>query len=143
MRFFRLFLIFFFTAYIFGCTEKTTFSGKIITKEDLSNIKLLDKDDLIRRFGPPSYIDNILNKYFYYTEKNKIKNFYEKTTEYSYLFIFKLDEENNIVSSESINLLNEDLALYNENKTLNNIIERGWIERIFGGVGPNKLPNSP
>jgi hypothetical protein len=143
MWFFRLFLIFFFTAYIFGCTEKTTFSGKIITKEDLSNIKLLDKDDLIRRFGPPSYIDNILNKYFYFTEKRKIKNFYNSKIEYSYLFVFQIDNKNKIIKQEAINLLTEKKHKYKNKETQNNIIKRGLIEKVFGGVGTNQFPSSP
>ena len=90
MSFYRLLFIFFFTTYIFGCAEKTIFSGKIITEQELLNIKLLNKDDLIRKFGPPSYVDDIFNKYFYFTEKRKTKNFYNSKTEYSYLFVFQI-----------------------------------------------------
>ena len=143
MKFLRLFLIFFFIAYIFGCAEKTTFSGKIITEEDLSNIKLLDKDDLIRRFGPPSYIDNILNKYFYFTEKRKIKNFYNSKIEYSYLFVFQIDNKNKIIKQEAINLLTENKHKYKNKETQNNIIKRGLIEKVFGGIGANQFPSSP
>ncbi|MBT6198270.1 MAG: hypothetical protein HOI06_05720 [Pelagibacteraceae bacterium] len=143
MWFFRLFLIFFFTAYIFGCAEKTTFSGKIITEEDLSNIKLLDKDDLIRRFGPPSYIDNILNNYFYFTEKRKVKNFYNSKIEYSYLFVFQIDNKNKIIKQEAINLLTENKHKYKNKETQNNIIKRGLIEKVFGGIGANQFPSSP
>ena len=143
MKLSSFFLVIFFVLYTFGCVEKTTFSGKIINHNDLSKLNISNKKELYSKFGLPSYIDEIQKTYFYYTEKNKTKNFYNKKTEYSYLFIFKLDENNNVVSSESINLLNDDFAVYNENKTPNNIIERGWIEKIFGGVGPEKLPNSP
>ena len=143
MKFLRLFLIFFFIAYIFGCAEKTTFSGKIITEEDLSNIKLLDKDDLIRRFGPPSYIDNILNKYFYFTEKRKVKNFYNSKIEYSYLFVFQIDNKNKIIKQEAINLLTENKHKYKNKETQNNIIKRGLIEKVFGGIGANQFPSSP
>ena len=49
---------------ILGCVEKTTYSGKIITSEDLSNLKISNKDELLQKFGQPSYIDNIQNKFF-------------------------------------------------------------------------------
>jgi hypothetical protein len=54
-----------------------------------------------------------------------------------------LDGYDKVISSESINLLEDDIGRYQKNKTLNNIVERGLIEKIFGGVGPNKLPESP
>ena len=92
MTLLRLFLLIILTIYIFGCTEKTTYSGKIITQDDLTNINLSNKNDLIERFGQPSYIDIAEKKYFYYTEKNTASNFYNQKTEYSYLFIFEIDD---------------------------------------------------
>jgi len=143
MSLIKIFLIIFSINLIFGCVEKTTYSGKIISQSDLSDVKLFDKKDLIKKFGPPSYVDKIQNKFFYYTEMNKSKNFYNKNIEYSYLFVFQLDQNDKIISSESINLLNADISKYQKKETQNNIINRGLIEKIFGGVGPNQLPNSP
>ena len=130
------------TIYIFGCVEKTTYSGKIINEEILSNIKIENKNELLKKFGEPSYIDNIQNKYFYFTEKNKKKNFFNEHIEYSYLFVFELDKNENIIKSELIDLLKNNLNVYNDIETPNNIIKRGLIEKVFGGVGPNQLPNS-
>ena len=138
----KFFLIFILVSYIFGCAEKTTFSGKIITEDELLNIKLLNKDDLITKFGSPSYVDNILNKYFYFTEKRKSKNFYNSKIEYSYLFVFEINEKNEIINKEAINLLSQKSHKYKKEETDNNIIKRGLIEKIFGGVGTNQLPNS-
>jgi len=104
---------------------------------------LLDKDDLIRRFGPPSYIDNILNNYFYFTEKRKVKNFYNSKIEYSYLFVFQIDNKNKIIKQEAINLLTEKKHKYKNKETQNNIIKRGLIEKVFGGIGANQFPSSP
>ena len=143
MSFFRFFFIFFFITYIFGCTEKTTFSGKIITEDELLNINLLNEDDLIKKFGQPSYVDNMLNKYFYFTEKKKSKNFFNSKTEYSYLFVFELDDKNIITKREVINLITELSHKYKKEETNNNVIKRGLLEKIFGGVGANQLPNSP
>ena len=128
--------------YIFGCVEKTTYSGKIITNDDL-DLKILNKSDLINKFGQPSYIDNLSNKYFYFTEKRKETNFYNNKIEYSYLFVFQINDNDKIVNSESINLLKEKNHKYRNIKTSNNIIKRGVLERIFGGIGTNPLPNSP
>ena len=124
---------------------ESTYSGKIIDQRDLSNLNISNKEDLIAKFGEPSYIDNLQNKYFYFTEKNKSKNFYNQKVEYSFLFVFELDNNNNLISSESINLLNEDQGIYQKKITSNNIIKRGLLEKIFGGVGPNpnNIPNSP
>ena len=135
--------IFITASFIFSCVEKTTYSGKIITQEDLSNIKILNKKELIKNFGHPSYKDDILNKFFYFTEMRKNKNFYSNSIEYSYLFVFEFDENDIIINKEAINLLNNKSHKYNKIETKNNIIKRGLLEKIFGGVGPNQLPNSP
>ena len=127
---------------IFGCVEKTRYSGKIINQDDLTNVKIYNKDELLQKFGQPSYVDTIQNKYFYYTEMKKSKNFYNHKIEYSYLFVFTLNQNNKIIASESINLLDNKISKYQKKETKNNIIERGLLEKIFGGVG-NQLPNSP
>tara|TARA_B100001059_G_scaffold199110_1_gene205276 strand:- start:197 stop:625 length:429 start_codon:yes stop_codon:yes gene_type:complete len=128
--------------YIFGCVEKTTYSGKIITNDDL-DLNILNKNELINKFGEPSYIDKLSNKYFYFTEKKKETNFYNKKIEYSYLFVFELNNDDNIVSSESFNLLKDKNHKYRKIQTSNNIIKRGLLETIFGGIGTSPMPNSP
>ena len=128
--------------YILGCVEKTTYSGKIITNDDL-DLNILNKNELINKFGQPSYIDNISNKYFYFTEKKKEKNFYNSKIEYSFLFVFEISDDDRIVSSESINLLKDKNHKYRKIQTSNNIIKRGLLETIFGGIGTNPMPNSP
>ena len=128
--------------YIFGCVEKTTYSGKIIANDDL-DLNILNKNELINKFGQPSYIDNLSNKYFYYTEKKKGANFYNNKIEYSYLFVFEIDGDDKIVNSESINLLKDKNHKYRKVQTSNNINKRGLLETIFGGIGANPMPNSP
>ena len=142
MSFIKIIITVIFSQYIFGCVEKTTYSGKIITNDDL-NLNILNKNELIKKFGQPSYIDNLSNKYFYFTEKKKETNFYNKKIEYSYLFVFKINDNDKIVKSESINLLEEKNHKYRKIQTKNNIIKRGLIETIFGGIGANPMPNSP
>tara|TARA_Y100001970_G_scaffold277480_1_gene381718 strand:- start:9631 stop:10059 length:429 start_codon:yes stop_codon:yes gene_type:complete len=142
MYFIRLSFLILISIYIFGCNEKTTFSGKIITEQELSDLSIKTKSELINKFGQPSYIDSIQNKYFYYTEKNKKKNFYNSKIEYSYLFVFELDTNDNVINKKAIDLLDNNNSIYQSKETENNIIERGLLEKIFGGVGANQLPDS-
>ena len=139
MSFKKIIILFFILIFGYACSEKTIYSGKIITQEKLSNFNYSNKNQLIKGLGLPSYFDPIQNTLFYYTEMNKNKNFYSKKTEYSYVFVFKLDSNNQIISKKVY-----DLRKINDNKfvkkeTENNIIERGIIEKIFGGVGPSPV----
>ena len=142
MSFLKVIIIIILSNYIFGCVEKTTYSGKIINDDDL-NLQILNKNELINKFGQPSYIDTLSNKYFYFTEKRKETNFYNKNIEYSYLFVFEINDNDKIINSESINLLKEKNHKYRKIKTSNRIIKRGLLEKIFGGIGANPVPNSP
>ena len=142
MSFFKIVIVVILSQYIFGCVEKTTYSGKIITNDDL-DLNLLNKNELINKFGQPSYIDDISNKYFYFTEKKRETNFYNKKIEYSYLFVFEINDDDKIVNSESINLLKDKNHKYRKIQTSNNITKRGLLETIFGGIGTNPMPNSP
>ena len=142
MSLIKIIIIVILSQYIFGCVEKTTYSGKIITNDDL-DLNIFNKNELINKFGQPSYIDNISNKYFYFTEKKKETNFYDNKIEYSYLFVFEINDNNKIVKSESINLLTEKNHKYRKVETSNDIVKRGLLETIFGGIGTNPMPNSP
>ena len=142
MSFIKFFLIVILSQYIFGCVEKTTYSGKIINNDDL-DLKILNKNELINKFGQPSYIDNLTNKYFYFTEKKKETNFYNNKIEYSYLFVFEINDNEKIINSESINLLKDQNHKYRKIQTSNNIIKRGLLETIFGGIGTDPMSNSP
>jgi hypothetical protein len=142
MSFIKIIITIILSQYIFGCVEKTTYSGKIITNDDL-DLNILNKIELLNKFGQPSYIDNLSNKYFYFTEKKKETNFYNKKIEYSYLFVFEVNDDDDIINSESINLLKDKNHKYRNIQTSNNIIKRGLLETIFGGIGTNPMSNSP
>ena len=143
MELIKLFLLFI-TIYIFtGCSEQTIYSGKIINQENLENLNASNKNELIERFGNPSFVDPIQNKLFYYTEKVKENSFFNKKTEYSYLFVFTVDENDHIISQKAYNLQNKNEISLAKDETSNNIIERGLIEKIFGGVGPQPIPTTP
>lgn len=140
MSFKKIITIFSILIFNYACSEKTIYSGKIINQEKLSSFNYTNKVELIKGLGSPSYFDPIQNTLFYYTEMNKNKNFYNKKTEYSYIFVFNLDSNDKIVNKKVY-----DLSKINENKfvkkeTQNNIIERGVIEKVFGGIGPSPVP---
>jgi len=129
--------------YTFNCSDQTIYSGKILNQNSIENINIIDKNMLIDKFGYPSFIDPIERKYFYFTEKNIKKNFFNKNTEYKYLFVFKIDNENKVISKNVYNLLNKKEIKFIEDETKNQIVKRGLIEQIFGGVGGQQLPNTP
>ena len=143
MSFYKFIYILFLTLNIFGCVEKTSFSGKILTLDNL-DIRINNKNELLKNFGEPSYIDKQLNKYFYFAQKDKDKNFYNKKSLYSYVFVFEFNNQDEVISRKAINLLDIKSHEYKNAITENNILERGLIEKIFGGVGANKIiENSP
>tara|TARA_Y100001970_G_scaffold44372_1_gene55386 strand:- start:10812 stop:11246 length:435 start_codon:yes stop_codon:yes gene_type:complete len=142
MQLFKLYIIIFLSFFIISCNEKTIYTGKIIDEDKIQNINISNKNILIEKFGQPSFIDPIENKYFYFSEKEKNKNIYMKKTEYSYLFVFKLNEDDKVISKNVYNLLDKTNAAIVSEETENNIIKRGLLEKIFGGVGPQKMPNT-
>ena len=127
-----------------SCTNKTIYSGKILNQEDLTNINFKNKQKLIEKIGNPSFIDPIENKYFYYSKKTDKKSIFNKKTMYDFVFVFEFDETNKIVSSKVYDLKNrENINLVND-ETDNEVVKRGLLERIFGGVGPQQgLPTTP
>ncbi len=129
---------------LFSCTSKTIYSGKIINQEELNNINFQNKQILINKFGKPSFIDPIDQNYYYFSEKKIKTSAFNKKTDYSFVFVFNFDEFDNIVETKVFDLKNnEDIKLINE-ETSNEVIKRGLIEKIFGGVGPQQeLTTSP
>ena len=128
----KLLLALFCAFLAYSCTEQTIYSGKIINQSNIDYSIIKDKNQLINELGNPSYIDPIENKYFYYSEKKIYKNFFDKKIVSRVLLVFEFNLEDE-----------KKIAIVKE-KTKNNLIERGLIEKIFGGVGKSQeLPNTP
>ena len=140
----KLLLTIIYVLFAFSCTEKTIYSGKIINQDNIDYSIIKNKIQLINKLGKPSYIDPIEDKYFYYSEKKIYKNFFDKKIVSRILLVFEFNLEEKIQSINVYNLENEkDIAIVKE-KTKNNLIKRGLIEKIFGGVGKaQELPNTP
>ena len=126
---------------LISCVEKPTYYGKIIEKNIEYNL-FNTKDELIKSLGQPNFIDPIENKYYYYSEKKLTKNFFKNRVEYINMIVFKFNKENNITSYK-INTLNsiKEIKISKDN-TPNELVERGLIEKIFGGIGKQSLPNT-
>tara|TARA_Y200000002_G_scaffold378829_1_gene386965 strand:+ start:2014 stop:2442 length:429 start_codon:yes stop_codon:yes gene_type:complete len=127
-----------------NCSNKTTYSGKILNNEELEDINFTNKENLISKLGNPSYVDPIENKYFYFSEKSEKISIFKKEIKYSYIFVFKIDEDDQIINSEVFDIKDiKSIKLSNDNTT-NQIVKRGLLEKVFGGVGTQgELPTTP
>ncbi len=142
MRKLIIYICFFFV--LANCTNKTTYSGKVLSQNNFKKINYVNKEKLINELGYPSYIDPIENKFFYFSEKSQRKSIFNKETNYSYVFVFKINANGQIIESkvfDTKDIANIKLA---DDKTSNEIIKRGLLEKIFGGVGTQQeLPTTP
>ena len=139
---FIVYICFFFI--LANCSNKTTYSGKIINQDTLQDINFENKNKLISKLGYPSYIDPIENKFFYFTELSEKKSILKKEIKYSYVFVFKIDEYDQIVESKVFNTKDIKNIEFSNDKTSNEIVKRGLLEKIFGGVGTQQeLPTAP
>ena len=127
-----------------NCSNKTTYSGKILNNEELNEINFKNKERLISKLGTPSYIDPIENKFFYFSEKSEKKSIFNKDVKYSFVFVFKIDENDKIINSQVFNIKDIKDVKLSKDKTTNEIVKRGLLEKIFGGVGTQQeLPTTP
>ena len=139
-----------FLVYIFiflilaNCSEKISYSGKLLNQEELKNINFKNKENLINQLGYPSYIDPVENKFFYFSEKSSKKSIFNKEIKYSYVFVFQMDNNDKIIESKAYDTKNIKSIKFSNDKTSNDIIQRGLLEKIFGGVGTQQeLPTTP
>jgi len=139
--------IFFYICIFFilsNCSNKTTYSGKILNNEELEEINFTNKERLINKLGNPSYIDPIENKFFYFSEKSEKKSIFNKEVKYSYVFVFKIDENDQIINSQVFNIKDIKNVKLSKDKTTNEVVRRGLLEKIFGGVGTQQeFPTTP
>ena len=127
-----------------NCSNKTIYSGKIINQEQLKDINFENREKLITKLGKPSYIDPIENKYFYFSEKSKKKSILKKEIKYSYVFVFKINQDDQIIETKVFDTKDIENIKFSNDKTSNEIVKRGLLEKIFGGVGTQQeLPTTP
>ena len=127
-----------------NCSNKTTYSGKILNQKILDDINFENKEKLISELGYPSYIDPIENKFFYFSEISEKKSILKKEVKYSFVFVFRIDQNDKIIESKVFNTKDIKSIKFSRDKTSNDIIKRGLLEKVFGGVGnQQEFPTSP
>jgi len=126
---------------ISSCVETKSYSGKLID-ENFKYDSLLNKTQVTSKLGQPNFIDPIENKYYYYFEKRINKNIFDSRIEKRTMIVFNFEENENVQSFNQYNLNQEQQINIIKDKTKNNLIDRGLIEKIFGGVGKQKLSNN-
>ena len=141
MKIFYLIFLIISTNTLLACSEKVIYSGKIINNE-ISYLSFKNKNQLINALGKPSYTDFIEKKYYYYSEKKIFKNFFNQKISSRLILVFKFDINENIISSNKYDLNNVNDIKFIKEKTENNIINRGLLEKWFGGVSSTSIPNT-
>ena len=126
---------------ILSCVEKKSYSGKLID-ENFKYDSLLNKTQVTSKLGQPNFIDPIENKYYYYFEKRINKNIFDSRIEKRTMIVFNFEENENVQSFNQYNLNQEQQINFIKDKTKNNLIDRGLIEKIFGGIGKQKLSDN-
>ena len=126
-------ILLFFLLLIISCSEKITYSGLMID-EKINYLEINNKDELVKLLGQPNYIDPIENNFYYFSEKNISKNSLIKKTVDRLILVYYFDNENNIINTKKLNLDNEKKIEISENRIKNDLIKKGLIEKIFGGV---------
>ena len=139
--------IFFYICIFFiltNCSNKTSYSGKILNTDELKEINFTNKEKLVSKLGSPSYVDPIENKYFYFSQKSEKKSIFNNKIKYSFVFVFELDANDQIIDTKVFNIKDIKTINLSKDKTSNEIVKRGLLEKIFGGVGAQQeLPTSP
>ena len=126
-------ILIFFLLLILSCSEKVTYTGLIID-EKINYSEIKDKDNLLKLLGEPNYIDPIQNNFYYFSEKNISKNRLTKKTVDRLILVYYFDDKNNIINTKKLSLDDEKSINISENRIKNNLIKKGLIEKIFGGV---------
>ena len=126
---------------ILSCVETKSYSGKLID-ENFKYDSLLNKTQVTSKLGQPNFIDPIENKYYYYFEKRINKNLFDSKIEKRTMIVFNFEENENVQSFNQYNLNQEQQINIIKDKTKNNLIDRGLIEKIFGGIGRGPLTDT-
>ena len=126
-------ILIFFLILITSCNDKITYTG-LIVNENINYNEINNKNELLKLLGQPNYIDPIENNFYYFSEKNISKNRLTKKTVDRLILVYYFDDENNIINAKKLNLDDEKNIDISEKRIKNDLIKKGLIEKIFGGV---------
>ena len=131
----KILLITLILVFFHSCTERIEYTGKIFDNNKFDASFFKNKDEILKSLGDPNYIDPIEKKLFYISQKEIYKNFFDKKIKERRIIVFTFDNQDTVISFEEYNLDDmNDINIVNK-KTKNMLVERGLIEKIFGGVG--------
>ena len=139
--FFRLLLVLMILIFSLSCNDKILYSGKILNEENLDFTKLKNKEEVIDKLGKPNFIDPIEKKYYYFSEKKYVKNFFKQKISNRIMVVFIFNENETIKLVSQYDLNDEQDVQNIKDSTPNELIKRGLIEKIFGGIG-NTMPST-
>ena len=133
--FIRLLLILMIFILCISCNEKILYSGKILNEENFDFAKLKNKEEVIDKLGKPNFIDPIEKKYYYFSEKKYVKNFFKKKISNRIMVVFIFNENESIKLISKYDLNDEQDVKSIKDTTPNELIERRLFKKIFGGIG--------
>ena len=133
--FFRLFSVLMIFILCVSCNEKILYSGKIFNEENFDFAKLKNKEEVVDKLGNPNFIDPIEKKYYYFSEKKYVKNFFKQKISNRIMVVFIFNENETIKSVSQYDLNDEQDVKNIKESTPNELIKRGLLKKIFGGVG--------
>ena len=139
--FIRLLLILMIFILFVSCKEKILYSGKILNEENFDFSKLKNKGEVIDELGIPNFIDPIEKKYYYFSEKKYVKNFFKQKIINRMMVVFIFNENETIKLISQYDLNDEQDVKNIKESTPNELIKRGLLKKIFGGVGYS-VPNT-
>ena len=140
--FFRLLLVLMIFILCVSCNEKILYSGKILHEENFDYAKLKNKEEVIDNLGNPNFIDPIEKKYYYFSERKKIKNFFKQKINNRTMLVFVFNKNETVKLISQYDLKDEQDVKYIKDKTPNKLIERGLLQKLFGGVGNTTMPST-
>ena len=133
--FFRLLLVLMIFILFVSCNEKILYSGKIFDEENINFTKFSNKEEVVDKLGNPNFIDPIEKKYYYFSEKKYVKSFFKQKISNRIMVVFIFNENETIKSVLHYDLNDEQDVKNIKESTPNELIKRGLIQKIFGGVG--------
>ena len=139
--FFRLLLFLMIFILCLSCNEKILYSGKIFNEENFNFAKLKNKEEVVNKLGNPNFIDPIEKKYYYFSEKKYVKNFFKQKISNRIMVVFIFNENETIKSVSQYDLNDKQDVKNIKESTPNELIKRGLLKKIFGGVG-NSVPTT-
>ena len=133
--FFRLLLVLMIFILCISCNEKIVYSGKILNEENFDFAKLTNKEEVIDKLGKPNFIDPIEKKYYYFSEKKYVKNFFKQKISDRIIVVFIFNENETIKLVSQYDLNDEQDVKNIKYTTPNELIKRRLFQKIFGGIG--------